>query len=355
MNKISSDNPIKLSICIATRNRAEFLIETVDCIIKQALPSVEIVIVDGASGDGSEEKLKSTLPSNNQVKYFYETVNTGVDGDFDKAVSYASGEYCWLFSDDDLLEDSAVSNILQDIEKRPDFIVVNASIHSKKFTKLLKNSVISFNKDISYVDNGQQAFEDLAQYLSFIGAIVVKRDFWMQRERKRFHGTAFAHIGVLFQSPLPQFILFHARPEIKIRYGNSEWAPRGLKIWTSQWQKQIFMLDSISEELRYKISHTKKTDMLKIFTLYRALGLFKFTDYRIIIFKEPNLRLKLVLILLLVIPTKLLNLILTIVFLRSKNSLINIYRLTQSQGSTRISRWISKNKLNSSNIDKKND
>ena len=36
-----------LSICIATYNRARFIGETLDSIIPQVTPAVEIVIVDG--------------------------------------------------------------------------------------------------------------------------------------------------------------------------------------------------------------------------------------------------------------------------------------------------------------------
>ncbi len=50
-----SDNKIKLSICIPTHNRARFIKETLENVISQADDAVEIVIVDGASTDNTEE------------------------------------------------------------------------------------------------------------------------------------------------------------------------------------------------------------------------------------------------------------------------------------------------------------
>ena len=40
-----------LSICIATFRRADYIVETLDSILFQAPPEVEILIVDGASPD----------------------------------------------------------------------------------------------------------------------------------------------------------------------------------------------------------------------------------------------------------------------------------------------------------------
>ena len=44
-----------LSICIATLNRGNFIGETLDSILSQITPEIEIVIIDGASTDNTEE------------------------------------------------------------------------------------------------------------------------------------------------------------------------------------------------------------------------------------------------------------------------------------------------------------
>jgi glycosyltransferase involved in cell wall biosynthesis len=45
---------IKLSICITTRNRVSFLVETLSNLLGQATAEVEIVVLD-ASGDGTPQ------------------------------------------------------------------------------------------------------------------------------------------------------------------------------------------------------------------------------------------------------------------------------------------------------------
>ena len=55
MNIEVSESLIKLSICIATYNRGAFISETLDCILTQIEPGVEIVVVDGASADNTSD------------------------------------------------------------------------------------------------------------------------------------------------------------------------------------------------------------------------------------------------------------------------------------------------------------
>src|SRR5687767_2741192 len=87
---------IKLSICIATFNRARFIGDTLDSILVQMEPGIELVVVDGASHDGTQALMAEYVPRHPEIRYFREARNSGVDGDYDKAVAYARGVYCWL-------------------------------------------------------------------------------------------------------------------------------------------------------------------------------------------------------------------------------------------------------------------
>ena len=48
----------RLSVCVATYNRAEYIGETLESIIPQLTDEVEIVVVDGASTDGTSTVVK---------------------------------------------------------------------------------------------------------------------------------------------------------------------------------------------------------------------------------------------------------------------------------------------------------
>ncbi|RYD61491.1 MAG: glycosyltransferase, partial [Sphingomonadales bacterium] len=101
-----------LSICIATFNRAAFIGETLQALVEQLRPGVEIVIVDGASPDDTAAAVRPFLEVAPAIRYCRESENSGVDGDYDKAVGYARGEHVWLFPDDDLPAPGAIDRVL---------------------------------------------------------------------------------------------------------------------------------------------------------------------------------------------------------------------------------------------------
>jgi glycosyltransferase involved in cell wall biosynthesis len=82
---------IKLSICIATYNREKFIAETLDSILSQMQPGIEVVIVDGASPDNTCQVIAPYLQRYPEIHYYRELENSGVDMDYDKAVVYAKG------------------------------------------------------------------------------------------------------------------------------------------------------------------------------------------------------------------------------------------------------------------------
>src|SRR3990172_8001177 len=101
----------KLSVCIATFKRATFIGETLESILGQVEPGVEVVVVDGASPDDTEEVVRRLAVAHSGLRYHREPVNSGVDADYDKAVGYAQGEYCWLMTDDDVLVPGAIARV----------------------------------------------------------------------------------------------------------------------------------------------------------------------------------------------------------------------------------------------------
>ena len=78
-----------LSICISTFNRADWIGETLAGLMAQVTPQVEVVIVDGASTDGTQAVVQSCMQTWPSIVYPREAENSGVDRDFDKAVQAA--------------------------------------------------------------------------------------------------------------------------------------------------------------------------------------------------------------------------------------------------------------------------
>lgn len=270
----------RLSVCIATLNRGAFIGATLDSILSQATDEVEVVIVDGASTDNTEEVVREYQQSFPGLRYHRLEKNGGVDQDYSKAVELASGEYCWLMTDDDLLKPGAIAAVLEATANRYGLIVVNAEIRNADLTQVLdlRRQKIDADK-IYHPADSQEFFAEVADCLSFIGGVVIDRQFWNERNKENYFGTAFVHVGVIFQAPLPADALFIAEPWIVIRYGNALWRPRHFQIWMIDWPNLIWSFSDFPESAKRRVCPREPRRRLKKLLILRAKGIFSMTEY----------------------------------------------------------------------------
>jgi len=270
-----------LSICIATYNRAAYIGETLESIIQQITDEVEIVVVDGASTDDTSTIVKSYIEVCSQIHYIRLPSKGGIDQDYCKAVEHTQGEMCWLFTDDDLLKPNAIRTVLDEVKKGYSLIVVNARVMNNDFSELIENKLLQINTNEIYSElKLEQLFQRVIPYISFIGCVVINRDLWLQREKKRYFGTEFIHVGAIFQAPLPAPALVIAEPYISIRFGNAQWTPRAFEIWMYKWPNLLYSFEHISEQTRQEYQTTPSWLRLKSIIGHRAIGSYSLKEYQ---------------------------------------------------------------------------
>ncbi len=272
---------IRLSICIATYNRANFIGETLDNIISQLTDEVEIIIADGASTDKTEEVINSYCKRCPQINYVRLPFKGGVDQDYCKAVEKAKGKFCWLFTDDDLLAPNSIQRILKELNNNYSLIVINAKVMNKDFSKVIDPKRMHIDEDEIFSSSEMDLlFKRAIAYMSFIGSIVINRNLWMEREKEKYFETEFIHIGVIFQKSLPQSTLVIAEPFIQIRYENAQWSPRAMEIWIKKWPKLLFSFNHIKEEYRNKYQLTNPWVRFKRIVLIREMEAYNYKEYK---------------------------------------------------------------------------
>ncbi len=270
----------RLSICIATLNRARFLKETLDSILDQASDEVEVVIVDGASSDDTGEVVRRMQERFPRIRYIRREKAMGVDRDFDTAVQYASGEYCWLLCDDDVLKPGAVAKVFSETSRGYSLLVVNADVWDAGYARRLEERRLRIAEDRLYPpSNFGELFADTGVFLTFIGGVVIRRDLWMARERERYFGTEFIHVGVIFQAPLPGTTLVISKPLISIRYGMAQWTARSFEIWMFKWPDLVWSFPDISGDVKNRVSPREPWRILKTLLTFRAIGAYSLRDY----------------------------------------------------------------------------
>lgn len=241
---------------------------------------MELIVLDGASPDGTEDVMREYVSRHPEVRYIREAENSGVDYDYDKAVSHASADYVWLMTDDDLLKPDAVARVLAGVEDNPDALIVDAETWNADFSSLLSSGFINAPDDKTYGPNEQEKFfSDVGACASFIGCVIIRRSLWLEREREAYYGSLFIHVGVLFQEPKLRNTKVLASPLIRIRYGNAMWTSRGFEVWLFLWPRLIWSF-GFSDHAKAAIYPREPWRMIRKLILYRALGCYSSAEYR---------------------------------------------------------------------------
>lgn len=270
-----------LSICIATLNRAAFIGETLDSIIPQLTQDVELVVLDGGSADGTRDLMEKYEKKCPYLRYIRRETNSGVDRDYDIAVEMATGEYCWLMTDDDLLQPDSVATILDLVLKQYALIVVNAEVRNADFSEVLEDRKLKLERNAVFTSSEWDCFfAQTCAYLSFIGCVVIKRTLWISRRREPYFGTLFIHVGIIFQTPLPADIAVVSDPQIVIRFGNAMWRPKEFEIWMFKWPDLVWSFPGISVAAKKHVCSRYPWQELATLFFYRAKGTYNFDSYR---------------------------------------------------------------------------
>jgi glycosyltransferase involved in cell wall biosynthesis len=262
-----------LSICIATYNRADFIGETLDSIIPQLTNEVELLVVDGASTDNTEIVMNNYLKKCERIRYIRLPVKGGVDQDYNKAVELALGDMCWLFTDDDLMKPGAISAVIAALKDGHDLIVVNAEVCNRALSASLQNKRLAIHDNKIYARHEMEnLFIDALDYLTFIGAVVIRRKVWLSRDRELYFGTEFIHVGVIFQKPLTETALIIAEPYITIRFDNAQWESRRFYIWMFKWPKLVWSFKDISSGVMEKVTLEEPWRKFRVLIVKRSDG-----------------------------------------------------------------------------------
>ncbi|WP_051145005.1 glycosyltransferase family 2 protein [Thiomicrorhabdus sp. Kp2] len=94
---------MKVTVVIPTYNRSGYLMEAVDSVLSQDYDHIELIVIDNASSDNTEEML-SCHQLRDSFKYVKNEANLGMVGSWYKALfEFVSGEFFLILSDDDYL------------------------------------------------------------------------------------------------------------------------------------------------------------------------------------------------------------------------------------------------------------
>ena len=91
-----------VSICIPTYNRANYITKAIDSALGQTYKNIEVIVVDNASTDNTEEIVsRYTDP---RLKYVRNTENLGQFGNLNRCIELYSGDFLHILHSDEYIE-----------------------------------------------------------------------------------------------------------------------------------------------------------------------------------------------------------------------------------------------------------
>jgi abequosyltransferase len=272
---------VRLSICIATYNRADVIGETITSILPQLREGVELVVVDGASPDATAAVVESLIAGRGDCRYVRLAQKGGVDRDYCIAVEQALGDYCWLMTDDDLLKPGAVARVLEALGDDPDLLVINAEVAGPDLATTLLPRKLRVDADRRVEPAQQPELLALAgDLLSFIGSVLIRRTVWLARDAAPYIGTEFVHVGMIFQAPLERAARVLAEPLVRIRYGRASWTARAFEVWMFKWPNLVWGLPGFGDEEREAVTPREPWKRMPRLANMRAQGCYGLEEYR---------------------------------------------------------------------------
>jgi abequosyltransferase len=271
-----------LSVAIPTYNRTAELAECLQSIVAQAKAfGVRIYVSDNASPGDTQAIVGQFQQSYPYIYFRRNDTNLGIDGNVRAAMAMAESHFVWLFSDDDVLKPGAIRTVLEAIRSSYGLIVVNSECRDGDLSHLVATRRLAISADRVYVPSeSEQFFVDAADYMTFIGCLVFRRDLWDQCEKEKYVGTSFVHVGAIFQQPLEADVLVIAEPLIQIRLGNAEWSARAFEIWMFKWPNLIWSFSHYSQSARRAVVRPEPWRRLTVLLRYRARGAYSAPLYR---------------------------------------------------------------------------
>jgi len=180
-------NRPRLSLCIPTYNFAAFIGATLDSIIPQLTPEAEVIVLDGGSTDDTADVVRPYSEALPAVRYARQAKRGGIDRDIARSVELAAGEYCWLFSADDIMKPGAIAKVLAEIATGHDVYLCGLTLCDREMNPIAEHRVSRaapgavFNlADAAERRRYFELAETSTAFFSFMGSVIVRRARWMQ-------------------------------------------------------------------------------------------------------------------------------------------------------------------------------
>ena len=198
---------LRLSICIPVYNCGNFLPHALNSIFRQGKKQIEVIVFDGGSTDNTQVLMREYLSSWPNLRYERSEKRGGIDLDMAKCVDFAKGEYCWLFSGDDVMRPGSIDAIFTWLDLALDVYICKHTICNINLKVSHGHPVlmedVSQVADFSVSSERIKWFESAATteaFFSFMSSLIINTRKWRSTSLPTlFAGSCWGHVARLFE------------------------------------------------------------------------------------------------------------------------------------------------------------
>lgn len=166
-------NPL-VSICIPTFNRAGFLENAITSALQQTYGNIEVIVIDNASTDNTQEII--TRFSDPRLKYFKNSENLGLFGNFNRCIEQAQGEYIHILHSDDTIDPFFTERCIKFFQNNPTVKMTTTS------ARIISENSIRDSRfsEMDFILKAPEGLKYLFLYRNFIvcPSVMVHRDVY---------------------------------------------------------------------------------------------------------------------------------------------------------------------------------
>ena len=279
-----------ISIVIPSHNRTELLDEAIVSIKTELKRNsdCELCISNNSIGDKTENLILTKYSDSSQIIYRRSLDAPSQDENVNMAVSMASGEYVWIFGDDDLIEEGFLSELIAYLKSRsPDIVILNSSSFQEQGQ--VEGSRQASDNLIVYEPGDNDLFlADQGGYLTYVGCIVIRKKLWEKNWRSEKIGTFFSHIDAVCRAKIGHTAHCLPSPAIKMRMHMQTWTTKHFEIWNIYFPEVIWELDNYSLQAKQNVIKRYPLKSVGRILASRAYGRFTFKIFKLILLPAEN-------------------------------------------------------------------
>ena len=140
----SSPSPI-VSICIPSYNYGHMIADAIHSVLNQTFRDFELVIVDNASVDNTQDIVQPFLRSDRRIRYIRNVATVPMAENWNLCLRHATGRYVNILCADDIIEPTFLEKFVFVLESNPGVSIVSCG------RLLVDENVISLGS-LSYAD-----------------------------------------------------------------------------------------------------------------------------------------------------------------------------------------------------------